>query len=54
MVHLSIQVIGSDSNIQVSMVPASIEIQNSGFTVQITVTNTSQHKLKVRLVHLIL
>ena len=29
------------------MVPASIEIQNSGFSVQMTVANTSQHKLKV-------
>ena len=39
--------IGSDAILQVSLVPASVQITDSGFTVQITVDNTSQQKVKV-------
>merc|ERR1719354_409496 len=42
----SVQVIGSDAILQVSLVPASVQITDSGFTVQITVDNTSQQKVK--------
>ena len=40
--------IGSDDILQVSLVPASVQITDTGFSVQITVDNTSQQKVKVR------
>ncbi len=39
--------IGSDDILQVSLVPASVQITDTGFSVQITVDNTSQLKVKV-------
>jgi len=42
----SVQVIGSDDKVQVSVMPASINISNDTITIQITVTNTSDDKLK--------